>query len=59
MRTEEILERVLHLINPNLDNTVNKLKGNEIEYFIEHLAQDLEKSLKHWEFKTKQKSVAL
>ena len=53
MRTEEILERVLHLINPNLDITVNKLKGNEIDYFIEHLTQGLEKSLKHWEFKSK------
>nr|DAI89566.1 MAG TPA: hypothetical protein [Caudoviricetes sp.] len=54
MKTKEILERVLHLINPNLDNTVNKLKDKEIDYFIEHLTQDLEKSLKHWEFKTKQ-----
>jgi len=53
MRTEEILERVIYLINPNLDITVNKLKGNEIDYFIEHLTQDLEKSLKHWEFKSK------
>ena len=53
MKTEEILERVIHLINPNLDITVNKLKGNEIDYFIEHLIQDLEKSLKHWVFKKK------
>ena len=52
MKTEEILERVLYLINPNLDNTINKLKANEIDYFINHLAQDLERSLKHWEFKT-------
>ena len=53
MKTEEILERVVHLITPNLDITVNKLKGNEIDYFIEHLIQDLEKSLKHWVFKKK------
>jgi len=52
MKTEEILERVIHLINPNLDITVNKLKGNEIDHFIEHLTQDLYRSLKHWEFKT-------
>ena len=52
MNEKDILERVINIINPKLQETVNNLGVIEYDYFIEHLTLDLERSLKHWQFKT-------
>lgn len=52
MNKKEILERVINLINPKLQETINNLEIEEYNYLINHLATDLERSLHHWKFKT-------
>lgn len=51
MEEKEVLERVINIINPKLKDALNNLKADEVNYFIEHLALDLEMSLSHWRFK--------
>ena len=51
MKTENIFKEVQYRLSPIIENTVDKLEEKELQYFIEHLILDLEKSLNHWHFK--------
>lgn len=53
MNTKDIIERVVELLQPKLDNTANSLETKNVNYFIEHLALDLSRSISHWEHKKK------
>ena len=53
MNTKDIIQRVVELLQPNLDNTVNSLETKNVNYFIEHVALDLSRSIRHWEHKNK------
>ena len=50
---EEIIDKVINLLEPTLTDVIKKLTVEETNYFIHHLTLDLQRSLKHWEFKTK------
>jgi hypothetical protein len=49
INNREIINRVLNLIEPNLENTIENLTEDKTDYFIQHLALDLQRSLKHWQ----------
>lgn len=49
---QDIIEHVSALIYPRIDDVIKTLKPEDIDSFIHHIAMDLERSLKHWNFKT-------
>jgi hypothetical protein len=55
MKTKEILEIVIHTLNPTLEDAIDKLRVEDIGYFIHHLALDLQKSLYEWKLKSAKK----
>lgn len=52
MEIKDIIDRAVHLLEPDLQDTINKLRIEEKEYFIHHLTLDLQRSLEHWKFKS-------
>ncbi len=49
----EIKQRINALLYPHFDEIIENLDYNEVDYFINHIKIDFEKSLKHWEYKQK------
>ncbi len=45
MNKEDILKRIEFLLNPDLENTINNLKVEEINPFINHITMDLRNSI--------------
>lgn len=45
MNKEDILKRIEFLLNPDLENTINNLKVEEINSFIYHITTDLKNSI--------------
>lgn len=53
MKIIDIKDRIDDLLYPELDEVVEKLKDTEIDYFIQHMVSDIQKSIKIWRLKTK------
>ena len=49
METKDVIDKVIHLLKPSLQDIINKLRIEETEYFIHHLTIDIQRSIKHWE----------
>ena len=45
MNKKDILKRIEFLLNPDLENTINNLKVEEINSFINHITMDLRNSI--------------
>lgn len=55
MKVIDVTDRIIELLYPTIDEVVDELEDSEIEYFIEHMVLDIQRSLYNWNLKKKTK----
>ena len=51
MKSIDIKNRIDALLYPELDGLLENIENNEIEYFIEHMVLDIQRSIHNWKLK--------